>query len=51
MFITKTMSQIKNFLHEQEELEQEEFMSYLDWVQENKELFQQLPQQVEEEEV
>jgi len=36
------MSQIKNFLHQQEEREQEEFMVYLDWVQEHKEIFQKL---------
>lgn len=36
------MSGIKNFLLEQQEEEQDLLMCYLDWVEENQELFQQL---------
>ena len=36
------MSNIKNFLYDKEEEEQDLLMSYLEWCEENKELFQQL---------
>jgi uncharacterized protein YjgD (DUF1641 family) len=42
------MSNIKNFLHQIEEEEQEELMVYLEWAEENKELFQKLVRTTEE---
>ena len=42
------MSLIKSELLRQQEEEQEEFMVYLEWAEENKELFQQLARPWEE---
>ena len=40
------MSLIKNELLRQQEEEQEMWESYLEWAEENKELFQQLPKNI-----
>ena len=42
------MSNIKNFLHQRDEEEQEMWMSYLEWCQDNKDLFQQLPKNIKD---
>tara|TARA_R110002050_G_C8809065_1_gene503495 strand:+ start:278 stop:442 length:165 start_codon:yes stop_codon:yes gene_type:complete len=42
------MSLIKQHLYQLEEEEQELWNSYLEWVGENKELFQQLPKNIKD---
>lgn len=42
------MSNIKNFLHEREEEEQELWISYLEFCEENKELLSKLPKNIKD---
>ena len=44
----KLMSYIKNFLYELQEEEQELWESYLDFCEEHKETFQQLPKNIQD---